>query len=95
MGLLRYQVFIAYGAVFLAIWYKALSFRKEAKGLLSNEVDLLIQFAPVWAVLGLGIHAISNVIIGVTDMSDCPDAAKEIEQNVKEAREDMKKRGIQ
>jgi translation elongation factor EF-Ts len=28
-------------------------------------------------------------------MSDCPNAAKEIEKNVKEARKDMKKRGIQ
>jgi hypothetical protein len=95
MGLLRYQVFIAYGAVFLAIWYKALSFRNEAKVELSKDVDLLIAYAPVWAVLGLGIYAVSNLIIGVSNMSDCPDAAKEIEQNVKEARKDMKKRGIQ
>jgi dolichyl-phosphate mannosyltransferase polypeptide 3 len=95
MGLLRYQVFIAYGAVFLAIWYKALSFRNEAKADLSKEVDLLITFAPVWAVLGLGIYAVSNLIHGVSNMSDCPNAAKEIEKNVKEARKDMKKRGIQ
>ena len=94
MGLLRYQVFLAYGVLFLAIWYKALSFRNEAKDL-SKEVDLLIKFAPVWAVLALGIYAVSNLIHGVANMSDCPDASKEIEQNVKEARKDMKKRGIQ
>jgi hypothetical protein len=95
MGLLRYQVFIAYGAAFLAVWYQALSFRNEAKADLSKEVDLLIQFAPVWAVLALGIYAVSNLIHGVGNMSDCPDAAKEITQNVKEARKEMKKRGIQ
>jgi hypothetical protein len=94
MGLLRYQLFIAYGAVFLAVWIKALSFRNEAKDL-SKEVDLLIKFAPLWAVLGLGVYAVSNLIHGVSNMSDCPDASKEIEQNVKEARKDMKKRGIQ
>jgi hypothetical protein len=95
MGLLRYQVFITYGALFLAIWYQALSFRSEAKAHLSLEVDSLIKFAPVWAVLALGIYAVSNVVHGVMDMSDCPDAAKEIDQNVKEARKEMKKRGIQ
>jgi hypothetical protein len=94
MGLLRYQLFIAYGAVFLAVWIKALSFRNEAKDL-SKEVDLLIKFAPLWAVLGLGVYAVSNLIHGVSNMSDCPDASKEIEQNVKEARKEMKKRGIQ
>jgi hypothetical protein len=95
MGLLRYQVFITYGAVFLAIWYQALSFRSEAKADLSLKVDLLIKFAPVWAVLALGIYAVCNLVHGVVNMSDCPDAAKEIDQNVKEARKEMKKRGIQ
>jgi dolichyl-phosphate mannosyltransferase polypeptide 3 len=94
MGLLRYQVFVTYGAVLLAIWYQALSFRNEAKTELSPEVDLLIKFAPVWAVLALGIYALSNLVHGVISMSDCPDAAKEIEQQVKEARKEMKKRGI-
>lgn len=88
-------MFIAYGAVFLAIWYKALSFRNEAKADLSKEVDLLIKFAPVWAVLALGIYAVSNLIHGIVKMSDSPEAAKEIDQNVKEARKEMKKRGIQ
>jgi hypothetical protein len=57
---------------------------------LTKEVDLLIKFCnQFWAVLDLGFYAVTNPIM--PDMTDCPDAAKEIEQNVKEARKEMKR----
>jgi dolichyl-phosphate mannosyltransferase polypeptide 3 len=95
MGLLRYQIFLSYGALFLGVWYQALNWRKERKDAASLEIDLLLTYAPVWAVLILGIYALSQVLRGVMVMSDCPEASKEIEQQVKEARVELKKRGIQ
>lgn len=96
LGLLRYQVFLAYGAVFLAIWYHALAWRNEqSKDDVSLEVDLLVTWAPAWGIIALGVYALTQLVQGVINMSDCPEATKEIEQQVIEARAEMKKRGIQ
>ena len=54
----------------------------------------LIDFAPVWAIVALGVYMLSALIIGVIQFEDHPEAAKELEQQVMEAKSEMKKRGI-
>ena len=87
--LLRYQIFLGYGALFLAVWFYALSNQSE------NEKSRMVEFAPVWAVLVLGVYAASSVVHGVLTFKDCPEAAKELEEQVAEAKTEMKNRGIQ
>jgi hypothetical protein len=88
-GLLRYQIFLGYGILFLAIWYAALSTQKE-----SQEPSIWAVFAPVWLVVALGIYAVSTIVYGVATFKDFPEASAEIEQQVKEAKVEMKKRGV-
>ena len=90
-SLLRWQVFAAYGATFLAIWYYALNSKKEWPNV---KLDLLIDFGPLWAILVLGLYAASSVVVGVVNFRDCPEAAVELNQEIVEAKEELKRRGI-
>ena len=86
-GLLRWQVFITYAVGFFAIWSFALSAKPDG-------LSLIVDYAPVWAILMLGLYAVFSVLHGVANFRDCPDAAAEIEQQVVEARKELKRRGI-
>ena len=96
-GLLRYQIFLAYGVAFLAAWHALL----QNENILSNwlplsteQVHILVYFAPLWFIVGLGVYAIVSIGIGVSNFKDCPEAAKEVDMQVKEARIELKKLGI-
>ena len=86
-GLLRWQIFATYAVGFFAIWSFALSSKPEGP-------NLLVDYLPVWAILALGVYAASSVLYGVATFRDCPEAAKEIETQVAEARKELKRRGI-
>ena len=95
-GLLRYQVFLAYGIAFMALWYAALQNKEaimEATGY-PVETDIALQWAPLWGILGLGLYAAIKIIYGLITFQDFPEAAAELERQVEEARAEMKRRGI-
>jgi hypothetical protein len=95
-GLLRYQVFLAYGGAFMALWYAALQNKDaimEATGF-PVATDLAVQWAPLWGILGLGLYAAISIIYGLLTFEDYPEAAAELERQVEEARAEMKRRGI-
>lgn len=89
-GLLRWQIFAGYAVAFLSIWGYALLSTKPDE----PTVRLLLEYAPVWAILVLGVYAASSVMYGVATFRDCPEAASEIELQVAEARKELKRRGI-
>jgi Dolichol-phosphate mannosyltransferase subunit 3 (DPM3) len=86
MGLLRYQIFLTYGAVFLSAWYYCV--------VNAATPSLLVTFAPVWGILGLGAFLFVRLLVGVATYQDCPDAEREIDQQILEARAEMKRRKI-
>jgi dolichyl-phosphate mannosyltransferase polypeptide 3 len=92
MGLLRYQIFLMYGAVFVSVWYYALV-NKESYDL-SPKVSLLVMFAPVWGILALGIYLLLRLIVGVMTFSDVPEASTELEGHIAEAKAEMRRRKI-
>lgn len=95
-GLLRYQVFLSYGVAFLALWYAALQNKEailEASGH-PEATDLAVQWAPLWGILCLAVYAFVSIAYGVLTFEDFPEAATELELQVKEARAEMKRRGI-
>ena len=77
---------------FIAIWSITVSSKPEYGT--SPLVDVLIDWAPIWAILVLGVYAAVSVLYGVANFRDCPEAASEIEQQVGEARKELKRRGI-
>jgi hypothetical protein len=102
MGLLRYQIFLSQGIVFLALWYAGLQqqdliLEKQQQLFPSvplNVVSAGITYTPLFAVLLLGLYAAGSIIIGVANFSDCPEAAAEIDVQVKEAKAALLKKGV-
>jgi len=100
MGLLRYQIFLTYGVTFLSVWYYGLQHVDEWSALSSSSssspalLHLAITYAPVWAVLVLAVFLLTRLILGVLAYQDCPEAATEIEQQIRQARVELKKRKI-
>lgn len=96
-GLLRYQVFLAYGSAFMALWYAALQNKDaivEAAPFPNDVVDLAVRWAPLWGLVGLALYALIVIGYGLLTFEDFPEAAAELERQVKEARAEMKRRGI-
>lgn len=98
MGLLRYQVFLAYGGAFLAVWYSALLRKGEILSLVASQHEALatvvLDWAPVLALFVFALYALARLIVGVMTFGDCPAAAAELEMQVAEAKKELKKRGI-
>ena len=92
MGLLRYQIFLTYAIAFLSLWGMALKKKSELDLPLAG--DLLIDWAPLWAIVAIGLYLLSVLILGVISFKDCPQAAVELESEVEEAKRDLRKRGI-
>jgi dolichol-phosphate mannosyltransferase subunit 3 len=96
VGLLRYQVFLAYGGAFMALWYAALQ-HEDAIIQVSSfpaAAELAIRWAPLWGIAALGLYALIVIAHGMLTFQDFPEAIAELEHQVLEARAEMKRRGI-
>lgn len=108
MALLRYQIFLIYIIAFLSLWisllkneekcistyYEFVSTTLVQTGAHDAILHNLILYAPFIALLCLALYAVTNVIYGMIQFSDCPDALIELEKQIKEAKFELKKRGI-
>lgn len=94
MGLLRYQIFLSYTGAILAVWAIALGNGNNNHFRLETYTDIAVVFAPLWCLIILGIYLLSLLIYGVLTYRDCPEAAKELEGEISEAKAEMKRRGI-
>lgn len=108
--LLRYQLFLTYGIAFLSIWWIAVQHKLDDIVLewlkasnLHNWTTFYVSpvyitygilYAPFWAIVILAIYAAGSVVVGVCTFQDCPEAAVELEEQVKEARQVLKKKGV-
>jgi Dolichol-phosphate mannosyltransferase subunit 3 (DPM3) len=90
--LLRYQVFLTYGVTLLAIWYWCWTQNELVDSL--PLVGVFISFAPAVFLLILGTYLLIRLFVGVLAFEDCPDAAKEIDCQIAEAKAEMKRRKI-
>ena len=87
MKLLRYQIFLAIGLTFVSIWIALIKSSESTP-------NPLVLYAPVWAIILLGIYAAGSVILGLMSFKDTPEAAAEIERQIIEAKKEMKRRGV-
>jgi len=95
--MLRYQLFLGYGVAFAAVWCAALQRKDEIASTLgtsSSVTSLVVDYAPIWAILVLGVYAVLSVAYRVATMADYPDAAEEIDMQVKEAKAALIKMGV-
>jgi hypothetical protein len=101
MALLRYQIFLSYAVAFLSVWYFACqqipsqgSDHLTTISSINYVIRMLILYAPLWLVVGVGSYALTLLILGVVTFRDRPDAAAELDRDVAEARKELAKRGI-
>lgn len=83
--MLRYQIFCIYTFLFLALF---IALRSEA------EEGSIVDYSPLFAVMAMGAFAAFSIVNGVYNLKDCPEAALEVERDVKEAISAMSKKGI-
>jgi dolichol-phosphate mannosyltransferase subunit 3 len=87
MGLLRYQLFLSHGISWLAVWIVLMKQQQD-------EANFLLKFAPIWAIIVLGMYLLIRLIVGVRSFKDCPEEARELLKDILEGEREMRKKGI-
>lgn len=98
--LLRYQLFLLIGIILLLTWricltnLDSIKVAVEPLSIVSPPtMELLITYMPLLAILLLGVYALTCVIYKVITFEDCNYAAKELSEEILEAKKKLKKVG--
>jgi len=54
----------------------------------------LILASPLLALIGFGVYSVLLLIYRVANFNDCDEAAAELKEQIKEAKDDLTKRGL-
>ena len=99
--MLRYQIFLSIGVVFVSVWKALLSNLSTVKstaaanlGLHAAHVETLVVYLPIWAIAALGIYALTSVLYRVATFGDCPGAADDLGRRIVAAKEKLKGAGF-
>jgi hypothetical protein len=57
-------------------------------------LELLVRYMPLWAILCLGVYALSSVLYRVSTLGDRPDAASELTTEISLAKESLRAAGF-
>ena len=60
----------------------------------STVTSYAIVFFPIWLLLVLAIYAATTILYGVVTLRDYPEAAEELEMQIKQAKKELKKLGV-
>ena len=74
-------------AVWAGIWTKNI-------GNLALSYPNTTMLWPVYLVIFFGLYSIAVIVYRVYTFNDCPEAAKELQLEIEEAKEDLKKKGM-
>jgi hypothetical protein len=105
--LLRYQLFLASAVLFLQVWRTSLANIDHLKSWAAAiamsigggdggtvVLELLVRYMPLWAILSLGVYALSSVLYRVSAMGDRPDVALELTTEISLAKERLRVAGF-
>nr|XP_022302330.1 dolichol-phosphate mannosyltransferase subunit 3-like [Crassostrea virginica] len=80
------------GGLFIAVW---LAFVLEKVDIQLTEIQrTIVLISPLLAVGVFGVISALIVLYRVATFNDCKDAAKELQQQIKEAKEDLSRKGL-
>ncbi|XP_012284091.1 dolichol-phosphate mannosyltransferase subunit 3 [Orussus abietinus] len=77
---------------FLAIWIAALTGKVHPS--LADDYHHIVQVFPALVILSLGLYAAIVVLYRTFTFNTCESAAKELQQQIKEAKMDLKSKGF-
>jgi len=97
--MLRYQLFLSIGILFVACWVALLQNEEKILNsvyspLPASAIEIFIRLLPLWLIVCLAFYAIASIGYGMMNFVDCPEAASEIERNVREAKIELRKKGV-
>ncbi|ETK82537.1 hypothetical protein F441_12321 [Phytophthora nicotianae CJ01A1] len=90
--MLKYQKWLAAFVVLLALWLLLL--RYAADHAQDTRVLQVVTALPMYALVTFGAYSLGVIALSVMAVQDCPDAAKELDRQVVEAKADLTKKGF-
>ncbi|KAL7516197.1 hypothetical protein ACHAWX_001239 [Stephanocyclus meneghinianus] len=97
-SVLRYQLFLSLVILFLSLWKSALNnivSLQRALPFSPSANAVIITYLPLWALIMLGIYALTSVLVRVATFEDCSDAGVELGREIEEAKLRLEKRGFE
>lgn len=79
-------------SAFFAVWYSLIG--GYVKHPLIEKNMTLVLVSPAVFVLLFGLYAVTVILYRVFTFNNCEEAAKELQEEIKEAREDLLDRGL-
>lgn len=77
--------------VLATVW---ISILKAERGGLASQYPQLALLWPLGLAFLFALYALTVIIYRVYKFNDCPEAAEELQQQIKEAKEDLKSKGL-
>jgi len=62
--------------------------------LLTTAALHVFRFLPIYTLILFGVYSVVSVMIKVSNFKDCPEAAKELDADIAEARTELKSKGF-
>ncbi|KAF6201026.1 hypothetical protein GE061_005473 [Apolygus lucorum] len=83
---------VGYFVAGLSMWYMLLT--NSIKSEVLREWRDFIAISPLILVILFGVYAVFVVLWRVATFNDCPEAAKELQEQIVQAKADLKKKGL-
>lgn len=90
--MLKYQKWLAALTVFFALWWLLRAFVIDSVD--DARVLQVVNVVPLYALVCFGAYSLAVIALSVMAVQDFPEASKELDQQVIEAKADLKRRGF-
>lgn len=90
--MLKYQKWVSAIVVFFTLWL--LLCRYAAESIADPHVLQVAQVLPMYVLVAFGAYSLGVIALSVLSVNDCPEASKELDRQVVEAKADLAKKGF-
>ncbi|KAK1943475.1 Dolichol-phosphate mannosyltransferase subunit 3 [Phytophthora citrophthora] len=90
--MLKYQKWLAAFVVLLAVWLLLL--RYVTDHVQDPHVLQVVKVLPMYAIVSFGAYSLAVIALSVMAVQDFPEASKELDRQVVEAKADLAKKGF-
>ncbi|OWZ09531.1 Dolichyl-phosphate mannosyltransferase polypeptide 3 [Phytophthora megakarya] len=90
--MLKYQKWLVGFVVLLALWLLLLRYAAEQDD--PRALQVVVTVLPMYALVSFGAYSLAVIALSVMAVQDFPEAAKELDRQVVEAKADLAKKGF-
>ncbi|KAL4230274.1 Dolichol-phosphate mannosyltransferase subunit 3 [Mactra antiquata] len=80
------------GGAFVALWVGLILGYLDSD--INDSTKDVILFLPVFVIVGFAIYSVTVICYKTATFNDCVEASKELQQDIKDATEDLKSKGF-